>query len=118
MKFFTDENIGFLVIKPLRKQGFDIRSILEISPGSKDTEVLSLANKENRILITTDKDFGELVYAQKLIHAGVILLRLKNDSSKNKIKVLRNLFTAHGEKLAKAFTVLQDNRVRISAAES
>ncbi|MBI4079251.1 MAG: DUF5615 family PIN-like protein [Candidatus Levybacteria bacterium] len=97
---------------------FDIRSILEISPGIKDTEVLSLANKENRILITTDKDFGELVYAQKLIHAGVILLRLKKDSSKNKLKVLRNLFRAHQEKLAKAFTVLQDNKVRISAIEA
>lgn len=113
MKFLADENIGYKIIKPLRELGFDIKSILEISKGLADVTVLSLADKESRILITTDKDFGELVYVNKLIHSGVILLRLNNDSSENKLKVLRKLFEMHLKQLSKGFTVVTENKVRI-----
>ena len=113
MKFLTDENIGFKVINPLRKLGFDIKSILESDKGVDDAIVLSIANEEDRILITTDKDFGELVYIKKLIHSGVILLRLKNDSSINKLKVLESLFNTRLKDLEKAFTVVTENKVRI-----
>lgn len=68
MKFLADENIGLGVIEPLRNLGFDVQSVLEKQTGISDTKVLSLANKGNRILITTDKDFGKLVYVQKLVH--------------------------------------------------
>lgn len=117
MKFITDENIGFEVIKPLRNLDFDIKSILEVDKGADDVEVLSLANKEDRILITTDKDFGELVYVNKLTHSGVILLRLKKDSSKNKLKVLKTLFRTRLEELEKAFTVITESKVRIKKDE-
>lgn len=113
MKFLADENIGYKVIKPLRELGFDIKSILEINKGLADLTVLSLSDKESRILITTDKDFGELVYVNKLIHSGVILLRLNNDSSENKLKVLRKLFEMHLKQLGKAFTVVTESKVRI-----
>lgn len=53
-----------------------------------DTDILSIANKDNRILLTTDKDFGELVFKEKLVHSGVILLRLKDESVENKKRVL------------------------------
>jgi len=118
MKFLTDENIGFKVIKPLRNLGFDIESILENHKGADDTTVLSLANQENRILITTDKDFGELVYVNKLIHSGIVLLRLKNDSSENKLKVLNSLLKTHLKELGKAFTVVTDSKVRINKEET
>ena len=113
MKFIADENIGFEVILPLRQLGFDIKSVLETNPGGDDAIVLSLANRENRILITTDKDFGELVYVAKLINSGVILLRLKNDSSKNKLKVLKSLFNSRLKELKKTFTVVTESKVRI-----
>lgn len=113
MKFLADENIGYETIKPLRKLGFDIKSILEINKGLVDLAVLSFANKENRILITGDKDFGELVYVNKLIHSGVILLRLNNDSSGNKLRVLKKLFEMYLKQLGKAFTVVTESKVRI-----
>jgi len=113
MKFLTDENIGFEVIKSLRQLGFDIKSILETNRGVDDAIIISLANKENRILITTDKDFGELVYVNKFAHSGVILLRLKSDSSKNKLKVLKSLFWLRLAELEKAFTVVTESKVRI-----
>lgn len=53
-----------------------------------------LANKEECILITLDKDFGELVFKEKLIHSGVIFLRLKDESVENKKKVLLNLLSS------------------------
>lgn len=115
IKFLADENIGFGVIVPLRKLGFDIKSVLEGNRGVEDVKILSVANKEKRILITADKDFGELVNARKLVHAGVILLRLKDDSSQNKLKVLRYLFRVYLEELRGAFTVIKDNLIRIGA---
>lgn len=113
MKFLVDEDIGFGVIKPLRSLGFDIKSILETKRGSDDSEVLSLANNEERIVITADKDFGELVFAQKLAHKGVILLRPKRDSSKNKLELLKKLLEQYQEELEGAFTVVTESKVRI-----
>lgn len=117
MKFLADENIGLTVISPLRNLNFDIQAVGQIAKGADDKAVLALANKENRILITSDKDFGELIYAQKLLHAGVILLRLKNDSSRNKLRVLRNLLLNHADKLEKAFTVVREETIRIRNIE-
>lgn len=113
MKFFADENIGLTVVKALRKLGLDVQSVIEIQTGISDTKVLSLANKSSRIIITTDKDFGELVYAQKLAHAGIILLRLRDESSVNKFKILKALIEKHTEELKKSFTVATDGKIRI-----
>lgn len=116
MKFLADENIGLQVVKSLRNSGFNIKSVLDIRPGISDAKILSIANDENRILITSDKDFGELVYSGKLAHHGVILLRLKKDSSQNKVKVLYQLIHKHSSKLHKAFTVVTETAVRIRTA--
>ena len=62
MKFLADENIALAVVSFLRKQGHDVASITEISPGSSDASVLLKAEEEQRILVTSDTDFGELVY--------------------------------------------------------
>ncbi len=88
MKFITDENLGVRIPRFLKSLGFDIISVTEVALSHPDTDVLALANKENRILLTTDKDFGELVFKEKLIHSGVILLRLKDESVENKKRVL------------------------------
>jgi len=88
MKFITDENLGIKVPQSLKSLGYDVISAIEVALSKPDTDILKLANKENRILLTTDKDFGELVFKEKLIHSGVILLRLKNESVENKKKVI------------------------------
>lgn len=116
MKFLADENIGLQVINSLHRSGFDIKSVLHIRPGISDAQILTLANQEKRTLITADKDFGELVYSGKLAHSGVILLRLKKDSSQNKIKVLHQLIHKYSNKLHQAFTVVTETTVRIRVA--
>ncbi len=107
MKFLIDENLGIKVPQYLRSLGFDIISISELSPGIADQKVLNLANTENRILITQDKDFGELVFKEGLLHSGVILLRLKNDSIDNKKKVIEQALKARKD-YSNKFTVIKD----------
>ena len=78
MKFIADENLGLKVPKYLQGLGFDVVSVIEIAKSFPDVDILEISNKENRILITLDKDFGELVFKEELIHSGVIFLRLRN----------------------------------------
>ena len=65
MKFLADESIDFPVIHLLRQHGFDVRSVSEEFPSKEDEFVLEAANMDDRVLITSDKDFGELVYRLK-----------------------------------------------------
>lgn len=107
MKFVADENLGIIVPVFLQQLGFDIISIGKVAPGKTDLEVLEIANKQNRILITLDKDFGELVFKNGLIHSGVILLRLKDESVENKKKVILKTLKS-GQIFSDKFTVVRD----------
>lgn len=107
MRFITDENLGIQIPKFLKDIGYDVISVIEVALSKPDTDILDLANKENRILLTTDKDFGELVFKEKLIHSGVILLRLKDESVKNKKRVLLRELKS-GKKFERKFTRVRD----------
>ena len=74
-KLLADENVPIEAVKALKRKGIDIVSVIEFSPGLSDREVLDLANREDRILVTFDKDFGELVVREKMRVKGLILLR-------------------------------------------
>ena len=77
MQFLADENIPFLSVKLIRSAGIDLTCISEISPGISDSEVLKLSETQNRILLTFDFDFGELIFKEKLnASKGIILFRL------------------------------------------
>lgn len=116
MKFVADENLGIKVPKYLATLGFDIVSVKEIAQGKPDTDILEIANSENRILITLDKDFGELVFKEKLIHSGIILLRLRDESVKNKQKVLLKKLRSK-KQFANKFTVASDVKKRRITAQ-
>ena len=107
MKFLLDENLGIKIPQYLRSLGFDIASISELSPGISDIDVLNMANEQKRTLITLDKDFGELVFKEKLVHSGVILLRLENESVENKMKILEKALKS-GKDFLNKFTVIED----------
>ena len=87
LKFLTDENISPSLVKALRSKKFDVKDIKEESLfGTKDTEILKLAYEENRVVITHDKDFANLLSYSLIKHKGVILLRFLNQSPKNVVK--------------------------------
>ena len=113
MKFLTDENIGLEVTEFLRHLSHNIKSVIQVSPGLSDVKVLQLAYKEKRILITSDTDFGELIYHRKQPYTGVILLRLEDETNINKIRILKSLLTSYSTQLTHRFVVVTESKVRI-----
>lgn len=98
----------------LRSLGHDTRSVYDENPGLADDEVLRWAEREERVLITNDKDFGELVFRDERSHAGVILLRIEDERSSNKKAVLGRLLLGHGEDISGSFVVVTEGSVRIA----
>ncbi len=113
MKFIIDENAGPSVAKWLSDKGFEVFSVYDISPGISDEEILRKAFDENYIVITSDKDFGELVFKNSLPHKGIILLRLQYETSSNKIKLLNSLLEQLSPQLPGHFVVATEGGVRI-----
>ncbi|MDZ7363107.1 MAG: DUF5615 family PIN-like protein [candidate division KSB1 bacterium] len=83
MKFVVDESAGDAVTRELQRRGHDVFSIHEQSPGIEDALILNTSAIAGRVLITNDKDFGELVYRSGLPHTGVVLFRLRDESATN-----------------------------------
>ena len=86
-----------------------------IDPGIDDDQVLDLANQSGALLLTSDKDFGELVFRQGLVHAGVILYRLAGLTGERKAAAILNVLRTHGDTLLGAFTLVSPAHVRIRA---
>ena len=74
MNLVADENVDQPIVDRLRQDGHLVVAVAELSPSISDDEVLRQANQQSALLITGDKDFGELVYRLGRVHAGVILL--------------------------------------------
>ncbi len=76
MRFLADEDVPAAVVTALRGADYDVTDIAEVASGSLDPEVLSRAGSERRLLITSDRDFGTLVFARgRPVPSGVIRLR-------------------------------------------
>ena len=79
-----------------------------------DRSILEWADAENRIVITSDKDYGEMVFHQRRTHPGVVLLRLSNQTPHSKTVALRNLLENYGHLLEGNFVVTTGTAVRIN----
>ncbi|MFK7936687.1 MAG: DUF5615 family PIN-like protein [Saprospiraceae bacterium] len=118
MKFVADEGVEAILVAILREKGYDVIHILENKSGITDDLVLSYTNDENRILITRDKDFGELVYRDKMIHSGIVLNRLYELPNDKKIEIVLAVIQKYKDELYGSFTVIQPGRVRIRQLRS
>ena len=113
MRILADENIAPLIVDRLRQEGYQIEHIAEIAKGSADVDVLGIANEQGAILLTDDKDFGDLVIYQQRPSLGVILLRLKGVPIVQRAEVVVSFIQENEEKLVGAFTVITFNKNRI-----
>ena len=113
MKFIADENFDAPIISALRQTGYDVLSVKENFPKADDETVLNKANEEKRILLTCDKDFGELVYRLQLISSGIVLFRLADLSNADKVKLTLEFIKQHAEKLAHSFSVVTNKKIRV-----
>ena len=116
MNIVADEGVDKAIVLHLRKLGHKVDYVAEFESNSKDHLVLNRANSLRAVLVTTDKDFGELVFRQKQIHTGVVLLRFVGLTMDQKLGLIENAFSKHGDKMHSAFTVISKNRLRIRTA--
>ncbi len=115
MRFLVDECTGPLLARRLRDLNHDVLSIYEEHRGLDDGEILKMAEAENRIIVTNDKDFGEMIFREGKPHKGVILLRLKDERTANKIRKIEWLLELHAERIPGNFVVATETTVRIVA---
>lgn len=116
MNLVADESVDFGIISRLRLMGIEVVSISEDSSGIKDSEVLKIATENQCLLITEDKDFGELAYRLKLVHSGILLIRLSDIARKERITIVAEAIETHFEKLQNNFSVLSKSGLRIKTA--
>jgi len=112
MKFLVDECCDAGLVSLLRSEGHDTVYIKEFRPGALDKEVLDKAYAENRILITEDKDFGELIYRLEKPAYGVVLLRFDAHERDLKWPRLKQLIDRHGSGLHGLFVVVDTEKSR------
>lgn len=115
MIFVADENVDLGLINELRNQKLQVLSIKETNSGINDINVLEFSFKNNAILITEDKDFGELVHRLKLANKGIILIRLSDLPRLERIDVATKTIIKNQENLYQKFSVLTKNGLRIKS---
>jgi predicted nuclease of predicted toxin-antitoxin system len=117
MKFMADECVDLQIIEHLRKKGYEVLYILEINPGISDDELLNLASKESAVLITLDKDFGELVFRQNMLNSGVILLRISGLDAEDKAIITATAIEKYQKEIKNNFMVITPDNIRIRKKE-
>jgi len=114
MHFLVDECTGPAVAKWLREQGHEVFSVFEEARGIDDDAVIRKALEEDWILITYDKDFGTKVYRDRILHAGVVLLRLEDERNQIKINTLAQVLDRYSDRLVNNFVVVTETQIRFA----
>lgn len=113
MILLADENVDSEIVERLRKDGHRVWYVAEMEPGISDEAVMELANKEKAVLLTADKDFGELIFRQKRVTQGVILIRLAGLPADKKAGAVAFAVNKHPAEFIKAFSVISPGTIRI-----
>ncbi len=118
MKFLADESCDFIVVRALREEGYDVLAVCEMAPAMADIDVMQLASKAKRVLITEDKDFGQIFYSFQEKDRSVILIRYPNNIRKKLALDMVSLIKLHGKKIDGCFVVAQPGRMRFSKSRN
>ncbi len=117
MKLFADENVPRAIVTRLRDHGHDILYASEVQPGTADADWLARAEAEGRLILTSDKDFGELIFRDHLTGHGVILLRLGSLTLPERLARLDQAWPTVEAHPAGKFVVITPTKVRIRDLE-
>ena len=113
MKFLFDVGVGIGAENWLKTEGYDVLAVRDIDPRLLDETILERAEREGRIVVTMDKDFGELVYRSGRAHAGVLLLRMEDANGEEKREALEAIIKHYGETITGNFAVYQRGKLRV-----
>lgn len=112
MNFVADECCDALLVSALRSEGHDVLYVREVGPGSDDDAVLQMAASQQRILLTEDEDFGELVVRFKLPAYGIVLLRIDPADTATKLARLREVISHESARLPGSLVVVDEAKAR------
>ncbi len=118
LKFLVDVGVGKRVEEYLISEGYDTKMVRNLDPRMKDNRIIELANSENRMVITMDKDFGELVYHSGMGHSGILLLRLEDATGDEKERAIREILDNYSDRIGGCFCVFQKEKLRIRGMDS
>ncbi len=117
LSFVADENFDFTVVKQLRENGFSVLAVAESFFSIPDFQVLQIAVDRKAVLLTEDKDFGELVHRLRMAHCGILLVRLLKMDAAEKSKRIYDVIDSRGNELINSFSVLSNEQLRIRPAK-
>lgn len=109
----ADENIYHSIIQAIREIGIEVYSIYENSRGLSDVEIVELSKNPPRIILTEDKDFGDLAFAFQVKNISVILLRYSFEETEKITQILIDLLTSKAAELKGKFTTITTKKIRI-----
>jgi len=113
VKLLTDENIDPRITAWFRAEMYDVVAIAEGHAGAMDTDILGIANLQSRVIVTRDKDFGELVYRLAFAVPGVVLIRYQSLSRTEYLNTLALQWPLVVPHLPGHFIVLTNQSFRI-----
>jgi predicted nuclease of predicted toxin-antitoxin system len=114
MRILANVNFPLDAVEALRQQGHDVAWVRADAPGSSDQAVLQRAQNENRIVVTFDKDFGELAFRAKLpASSGIILFRISTASPQPLAYAAVAALNSRTD-WAGNFSVMEDRRIRVT----
>lgn len=114
IKVLADENVSPKIIAYFRQQGIDVLDTKEQGWfGKEDEELLNIAYKEKRFILTHDSDFGSLAIHEGKRYYGIIYIRVKNLHPKNVINVCKQLLEIKTKLIPGTLIVVEETRLRI-----
>ena len=113
MKLFADENMARAIVIRLRDLGHDVLYASEVQPGAADSDWLNRAEAESRVVLTADKDFGDLIFRDRLTSHGIVLLRLGDMPLVHRLSRLEEAWPSVEAHPVGKFIVVTPSRIRI-----
>lgn len=112
MRWLADECVSAPLVQRLRDAGHDVGYMAEAGPGTLDADVLRRACDQDRVLLTEDKDFGDLVFRSRMAAPGVVLLRLAPENGPAKWLRLKAAIAEFGDRIPGRYIVIEARRFR------
>lgn len=112
-QFLADESCDALIVRTLRALGYDVVYIAEVAPSQSDENILAQGNREERIVVTEDRDFCELVFRDAKPTYGVVLVRIPVPHRLRKADRITELVENHLDELPGAMTTVMLKRHKI-----
>jgi predicted nuclease of predicted toxin-antitoxin system len=112
VRWLADECVAAGLVALLRADGHDVLYVAETAAGLSDGDVITLASREMRLLLTEDKDFGDLVFRRERAVPGVVLMRMASENPALKAVRLAAAIERYGELLFGHYVVIEEGRFR------